>query len=52
MKENKHQDGNLYMFPLNVVPPALRQLIIEANKAATIRNRTWVHHCYLLSRLR
>ena len=33
MKENKHQDGNLYMFPLNVFPPALRQLIIEANKA-------------------
>ena len=33
MKENKHQDGNLYMFPLNVFPPALRQFIIEANKA-------------------
>ena len=33
MKANEHQEVSLYRFPVNVFPPALRQLIIEANKA-------------------
>ena len=33
MKPNEHQEETLYRFPVNVFPPVLRQLIIEANKA-------------------